>query len=136
MKSILKIALGIVLANIIIFVGFIGCVGSAVNDIEEKTKKEKSCLVIQDSELVDASGEYYVIKKYIKGTIKNICDKPIDYVEVKAITFDINGNQINNGGLQMDYVSDLKEQGTWQFKIVVDEDADKYELKATNDALE
>ena len=132
MKSFLKIVLGVVVSAMIIFVGFIGCVSSSINDMEEEEKKEKSCLVIQENRL-DVESDEWSTEKYIRGTVKNTCDEPIDYVEIKAILFDINGNQINS---DFTNITDLKAQGTWPFEICVDDDTDKYELTVTNSALE
>lgn len=132
MKSFLKIVLGVVVSAIIIFIGFVGCVSSSINEMEEEEKKEKSCLVIQEDRLDVESDEYYT-EKYIRGIVKNTCDEPIDYVEVKANIFDINGNQIKSDWTN---TTDLKAQGTWSFEFWVDDDTDKYELTVTNNALE
>ena len=131
MKSFLKIVLGVVVSAIIIFIGFVGCVSSSINEMEEEEKKEKSCLVIQEDRL-DVESDEWSTDKYIRGTVKNTCDESIDYVEVEAILFDINGNQINN---DFTNTTNLKGQGTWLFEMWVDDDTDKYELTVTNNAL-
>lgn len=134
MKSILKIALGIILAFILIIVGITACTSTAINEMEKETEKEKSCLVIQNSELVNEGDEYFAMK-YIKGTAKNTCDDTISYVQIDAITYDADGNQID-GGLGLDNTNDLKGQGTWQFEIWVDDNTNTYDLTITNNVFE
>ena len=134
MKSVLKVVLGVILSFIIILVGITACTSSIVSDIEKETAKEKTCLVIQNSQLVDESNEYFT-EKYIRGTVKNTCDESIGYVEVEATTFDVDGNQLD-GGFGIDNINDLRGQGTWNFEIWVDDNTNTYELKVTNDVFE
>ena len=116
MKTVLKIALGIILAFVVLIGGcsalFVNSVDEAINETVDQTDKYE---FIEEPTL--STNEYG--NQIIVGVIKNNTSVDKDYIQVSFTLYDANGNNI---GTAWTNTNNLKAGGTWKFEAMISED--------------
>ena len=116
MKTVLKIALGIILGFVILIGGcsalFVNSVDEAINETVDQTDKYE---FIEEPTL--STNEYG--NQIIVGVIKNNTSVDKDYIQVSFTLYDANGNNI---GTAWTNTNNLKAGGTWKFEAMISED--------------
>lgn len=75
-----------------------------------------NALKLRDHELI-VQADYRGI--VIEGTVENVGEERVEYVEVRARVYNTDGNQLDR---YLDSTSDLAADSTWSFDIIVLED--------------
>ena len=116
MKTVLKIALGIILGFVVLIGGcsalFVNSVDEAVNETIDQTDKYE---FIEEPALTE--GEYG--SQYITGIIKNTSGSDKETIMISFTLYDADGNNI---GTALATTSNLKDGGTWKFEAMILED--------------
>ena len=73
---------------------------------------EPSCLVYDERSLTSESGEYV---GYVKGSVKNTCDRDFSYAQVQVNFKDNSGNLVNSG---LANINNLEQGQVWAWKIM------------------
>ena len=123
MKTVLKIALGIILGFVVLIGGcsalFVNSVDEAVNETIDQTDKYE---FIEEPTL--STNEYG--NQIIVGVIKNNTSVDKDYIQVSFTLYDADGNNI---GTAWTNTNNLKAGGTWKFEAgILEDNVESFEL--------
>ena len=123
MKTVLKIALGIILGFVVLIGGcsalFVNSVDEAINETVDQTDKYE---FIEEPTL--STNEYG--NQIIVGVIKNNTSVDKDYIQVSFTLYDANGNNI---GTAWTNTNNLKAGGTWKFEAgILEDNVESFEL--------
>ena len=123
MKTVLKIALGIILGFVVLIGGcsalFVNSVDEAINETVDQTDKYE---FIEEPAL--STNEYG--NQIIVGVIKNNTSVDKDYIQVSFTLYDADGNNI---GTAWTNTNNLKAGGTWKFEAgILEDNVESFEL--------
>ena len=123
MKTVLKIALGIILGFVVLIGGcsalFVNSVDEAINETVDQTDKYE---FIEEPTL--STNEYG--NQIIVGVIKNNTSVDKDYIQVSFTLYDANGNNI---GTAWTNTNNLKAGGTWKFEAgILEDNVESFEI--------
>jgi hypothetical protein len=79
---------------------------------------DPDCLVLDDRTLSTESDEYV---GYVKGVVKNTCDRNFGYVQVEINFYHADGSLANSG---LANVNNLDAGNSWSFKTIVPPDSE------------
>ena len=123
MKTVLKIALGIILGFVVLIGGcsalFVNSVDEAINETVDQTDKYE---FIEEPTL--STNEYG--NQIIVGVIKNNTNIDKGYIQVSFTLYDADGNNI---GTAWTNTNNLKAGGTWKFEAgILEDNVESFEL--------
>lgn len=109
MKTVMKIALGVVLAFVLLIGGCMALIGGAANEID-KSIKEDTAAAMSDVKLTDCGGYDVLDGPKAKVQIKNSGDAVQDYY-VEVTFYDKDENTLGTGNAS---IENLKPGKTWK----------------------
>lgn len=128
MKTVLKIALGIILGFVILIGGcsalFVNSVDEAINETETTVEQTEEGNIETRDNKYEFIEEPTLTKdefglQYITGVIKNTSGSDKEYIQISFTLYDADGNNI---GTAFANTANLKDGGTWKFEAMILED--------------